>query len=49
MNKYGNGTPISKMPIKGHAFLKSGLYHLVFDNSHSMVRGKDLALQVCQL
>lgn len=49
LTKYGNGTSNSKMPVKGHVFLKSGVYHIIFDNSHSMVRGKDLSIEVCQL
>jgi len=47
MIKYGASN--TKVPVKGHTFLKNGLYSLVFDNSHSMVRGKDLLIQVCQL
>lgn len=49
MAKYGNGTNNSKMPVKGQTFLKSGLYHVIFDNSHSMVRGKELTVELCQL
>jgi hypothetical protein len=48
MAKYGLANN-SKGPVKGHAFLKTGLYHLVFDNSHSMVRGKDLGITVVEL
>lgn len=49
MAKYGNGTPNSKMPVKGQTFLKSGLYYVIFDNSHSMVRGKEILVEICQL
>lgn len=49
MGKYGNGTANSKMPVKGQTFLKSGLYYVIFDNSHSMVRGKEISVEICQL
>ena len=39
----------SKNPIKGHLFLKPGYYNIVFDNSYSMMRGKDLYYQIQQL
>jgi hypothetical protein len=29
-------------PHKGHVFLKNGLYRLLFDNSFSLMRSKDL-------
>lgn len=47
MSKYGSST--HKMPIKGQTFLKTGLYHVLFDNSHSMVRGKEIFVELCQL
>ena len=47
MEKYSQ---VSKdRPVKGHIFLKPGLYHLVFDNTYSMMRGKDLFYQIVQL
>lgn len=49
MSKYGQSTPNNKMPSKGQVFVKSGVYHIVFDNSHSMVRGKDIFFQLCHL
>jgi hypothetical protein len=49
ITKYGSGTANHKMPVKGHAFLKTGLHHIVFDNTHSMVRGKDLAIKITEL
>jgi hypothetical protein len=49
MAKYGQGTALNKMPIKGQTFLKSGLYYIIFDNIHSIVRGKDINFQICQL
>jgi hypothetical protein len=49
MGKYGSGTVNNKMPVKGHIFLKTGFYHLVFDNTHSMVRGKDLVIKITEL
>lgn len=29
-------------PSKGHVFVKNGTYRLVFDNSFSLMRSKDL-------
>ena len=29
-------------PQKGHIFLKNGVYRLIFDNSFSVMRSKDL-------
>ena len=34
---------------KGHLFLKNGLYRLVFDNSYSLLRGKDLVYMITHL
>jgi hypothetical protein len=28
---------------KGHSFVKSGWYHAVFDNTYSLVRGKEVS------
>ena len=47
LHKMGKCTPSTeKQATKGHIFLKNGLYHMVFDNSFSMVRGKDLFFQI---
>lgn len=29
-------------PCRGHLYLKNGAYRLIFDNSYSMMRGKEL-------
>ena len=36
-------------PHKGFLFLKNGLYRLVFDNSYSNFRGKDLSYMILRL
>lgn len=46
MEKY---TVSQSQPQKGFIFLKNGLYRLVFDNSYSSFRGKDLSYMILHL
>ncbi len=46
MDKY---TVTQSQPQKGFIFLKNGLYRLVFDNSYSSFRGKDLSYMILHL
>lgn len=47
MEKIGSGCATSA--LRNHLFLKNGVYRLVFDNTYSLVRAKEIIFCVLHL